>query len=243
MNSVKIRTVEHTLRIIEAMAEADRDMSVAELSRRIAVKRLTVWRIVQDLCEAGYLQRTGYRTVGPGFGLVYLGRLVTSQKYFTPQIRNELIQAEKTLGVKCALGSIVRNRMVYLFRTADIGAIETGEHWPIHGSNIALCILVDSRGSGKALDILRESVREAGYPAEEEARWISDLEKRVSMFVELGYALYSDKRGSNISFPLRSRGITLGLAFYDLPLSSPRMGYLITQCSTLRNRLADALAK
>ena len=38
-----------TLRIIEAMAEADRDMSVAELSRRIAVKRLTVWRIVRPV--------------------------------------------------------------------------------------------------------------------------------------------------------------------------------------------------
>lgn len=240
---MKIQAVEHTLRIIEAMAEAEGDMSVAELSRRIAMKRLTVWRIVQDLCEAGYLQRTGYRTVGPGFGLVYLGRKVMSQKYFTQPIRNELIQAEKKLGVKCALGSIMRNRMVYLFRTADIGQIETPERWPIHGSNVALCILVDSRGSGKAMDILRESVRNAGYPVEEEAQWIADLEKRVSMLLEHGYTLYSDEHGTNISFPLRSRGITLGLAFYELPLSSPRLSYLITQCSILRNRLADALMK
>lgn len=240
---MKIRTVEHTLRIIEAMAEADGDMSVAELSRRLAMERLTVWRIVQDLCEAGYLQRTGYRTVGLGFGLVYLGRQVMSQKYFTHQVRNELIQAQKALGVKCALGSMVRNRVVYLFRTADIGQIETGEHWPIHGSNIALCILVDSRGSEKALEILRESVRQEGYSVEEEARWITDLEKRVSMIVELGYTLYSDESGANISFPLRSHGITLGLALYDLPLSSPRLGFIITQCSILRNRLADILVK
>ncbi len=220
---------------MEVLLDHGRPMSVAELSRATGIEKSAAWRIVSDMCELQYLRRSSYRAVEPGLGMVFLGQAAYSEAFFPKLVRTELDNARQEWGVRCALAGFFNSRVVYFYRN---DSMDESWRWPLHGSNIALCILTRRDGPEHAYDVLCEDVKKSHYPPAEEQSLLEDLQTRISHVQTHGYALQRNHLGCNIAFPLvRGREI-YGLAFYFLPDSAAELSCYVTRCSQLRNRLS-----
>lgn len=232
---MKTKTLDHVFKITELLLDRGEPMSITELSRAANIQKNAVWRIVSDLCELGYLRKASYRAVEPGLGMVFLGQAVYSKSFFPKLVRTELDNAREELNVRCALAGLFHGHVVYFYRN---DSLDESWHWPLHGSNIALCILTRREGGERASEILSDDVRRQNYAPDVGQAILIDLRNRITHVEAHGYALQRDDMGCNIAFPLCRNREIYGLAFYFLPDHASELSNLVTRCSLLRNRLA-----
>ena len=140
-------------------------MSIQELSRESGIERSACWRIAADLCELGYLRKVSYRTVEPGLGMVFWGQSVYSNAFFPQRAIRKLSAAARELHVSTALAGIFNRQLIYLHR--DGCDLHDFYDYPLHGSNLALCILTRKYGGETAYGYISDAAGKFGYSPDE----------------------------------------------------------------------------
>ena len=122
---------------LEAIAQAQRPLSVSELSALLNVPQPTAHRIVHLLAGEGFLEREpGSHRYAPGSGLVRLGfGVVATSARAAP--RRAILEALSTdVGETCNFGVRVGNHLMYLDRVEAVWPFglrfEPGSRVPLH---------------------------------------------------------------------------------------------------------------
>ncbi len=212
-------------------------MSIQELSRESGIERSACWRIAADLCELGYLRKVSYRTVEPGLGMVFWGQSVYSDAFFPQRAIRKLSAAARELHVSTALAGIFNRQLIYLHR--DGCDLHDFYDYPLHGSNLALCILTRKYGGETAYGYISDAAGKFGYSPDELEQLKNEYRDRIRHMEKMGFALEKSPSGCNISFPVERDREIFGLAFF-FPWHPERdLSELIIRCSLLRNELQE----
>lgn len=131
---------------LEAIAQAERPLSVSELSALLNVPQPTAHRIVHMLESDGFLEREpGSRRYGPGARLVRLGFSVVSISARTAPRRAILEALSKEIGETCNFGIRVGNHLMYLDRVEAAWPFglrfEPGSRVPLHCTSMGKLFL------------------------------------------------------------------------------------------------------
>lgn len=210
--------------ITDLLIKAGRPVSIIELSRLSGIERSACWRIVSDLRELGYLRQIAGRKIEPGLGMIYWGQAACSQTFFPKKAIRKIAEACRKLQVHAALAGLFQDQLVYIYRN-DSSPLDYFQ-FPLHMSNLALCILVRKYGAKKTLSILHRS----GGISE-------PFEERIQSMMKSGFALEKGEKYCNIAFSVERGGEIFGLSFYSLSSMDRRIPNLIIQGSLLRNEL------
>lgn len=134
------------LAFIEAIAQAQRPLSVSEMSALLNVPQPTAHRIVHMLEHEGFLERDpASRKYAPGTRLVRLGfEVVSISARFAPR-RAILEGLSKEIGETCNLGIRVGNHLMYLDRVEAAWPFglrfEPGSRVPLHCTSMGKLFL------------------------------------------------------------------------------------------------------
>jgi len=131
---------------LEAIAQAERPLSVSELSALLNVPQPTAHRIVHMLESEGFLEREpGSRRYGPGTRLVRLGFGVVSVSARTAPRRAILEALSREIGETCNFGIRVGNHLMYLDRVEAAWPFglrfEPGSRVPLHCTSMGKLFL------------------------------------------------------------------------------------------------------
>ncbi|WP_210165379.1 IclR family transcriptional regulator [Bradyrhizobium sp. URHD0069] len=131
---------------LEAIAQAERALSVSELSGLLNVPQPTAHRIVHMLESDGFLEREpGSRRYVPGARLVRLGFGVVSVSARTAPRRAILEALSKEIGETCNFGIRVGNHLMYLDRVEAAWPFglrfEPGSRVPLHCTSMGKLFL------------------------------------------------------------------------------------------------------
>lgn len=110
-----VKTLRKALTILDAVAEAERSLSVAEVAVRAGVTRPTAHRLIQTLVGAGYLApdpRDG--RVGPGFSVLRLAGDLLDSSPLRLESLPYLEALARASGERANLGILHDNRVLLL---------------------------------------------------------------------------------------------------------------------------------
>lgn len=221
--------------LTEILIRHGKPMSIQELSRESGIERSACWRIAADLCELGYLRKVSYRTVEPGLGMAFWGQAAYSDAFFPQRAIRKLSAAARELHVSTALAGIFNRQLIYLHR--DGCDLHDFYDYPLHGSNLALCILTRKHGGETAYEYISEAAGRFGYSPEQLEQLRKEYRDRIRHMEKMGFALEKTGSGCNISFPVECSGEIFGLAFFFPGHPERDLSELIIRCSLLRNEL------
>ena len=131
---------------LEAIAQAQRSLSVSELSALLNVPQPTAHRIVHMLESDGYLEREpGSRRYAPGTRLVRLGLGVVATAVRAAPRRAILETLSRDIGETCNFGVMVGHHLTYLDRVEAAWPFglrfEPGSRVPLHCTAIGKLLL------------------------------------------------------------------------------------------------------
>lgn len=239
---MKNKLLDKTFRLIEILVENGKPMNISELGSRAGISASAARRIISDLCELGYFRKADYHHVEPDLGMAYIGQAILSDRFFPFKALELLKDAVKELKISCALAGLHNHHVVYFFRLVEKNE-SNQKHWPIHGSNLAICLLSELYGFEGARDILFKDAR-AWFDSEEKAGKVcSEIEERLVFFRKHGYSLEDKPTFYNISFPLIYGKTVYGVSFFSPKdyLHRQDVSILVMLCSKVRNRLQNLL--
>lgn len=158
-----VSAVNRALDLLDAFAEKDSALSLAELSRRTGLYKSTALRLIQSLEGYGYLQRTPENQYRLGPKALYLGSLYQSHfdpSRFMPQVLRRIAEeVNETASFYVREG----DRRVCLFRHEAARMVRAslvpGERLPVDVGAAGHVILAFEGFSG----IKYDAIREAGY--------------------------------------------------------------------------------
>lgn len=221
--------------VADLLLRNGRPMSIRELSERSGIERSACWRIVADLCELGYLRKSGYRAVEPGLGMIYWGQAAYSEAFFPHRAIRMISETAQKLKVRTALAGLFHDQVIYLHRDG----IVTADHFqcPLYGSNLAFCILYKKYGPEKTLELLAADAARHGLKDLAFELKRAEFKDRIRHMETTGFSLEESGSSYNISFPVERDGKWFALAFFAIKLPRERLFTLITHASILRNEL------
>jgi DNA-binding IclR family transcriptional regulator len=133
------RTVEKALRVLDALAEADRPLGVSEVGARLSINNSTAYRIMRALLEHGYvIQNPQTSKYDLGFKVLELShaliRKLGVRGIARPLMEKLAQETSETVGLAILDGS----KVVYLDQV-DGGEIirlefQVGSRWPLHAT-------------------------------------------------------------------------------------------------------------
>lgn len=239
---MKNKLLSKTFRLIEILVENGKPMSISELGACAGLQASTARRIVSDLCELGYIRKADYHHVEPDLGMAYVSQAIFNDRFFPSKALNLLKTEVGELGISCALAGLHNLHVVYFFRLVDRHE-SAPWRWPIHASNLAVCLLLEQYGIEEARRILFQDA-EAWFGSQKKAEdSCAEIERRLLFSLKRGYSLEDNSNFYNISFPLKYGKTLYGVSFFNLKDSRHRkdVSMLVMQCSKVRNRLQELL--
>jgi len=138
-----LRTVERTMQLLEALADSEGPVGLAELSRRLGLGKATVRRFLLSLQALGYVDRDEggrYRAAAA------LGRLAARpQRAVGPAVALALRQLWSETGTAISLGLLRGRDVLYLWReppgSAAGVALGEGARLPAHATALGKVLL------------------------------------------------------------------------------------------------------
>lgn len=140
------QSLDRGLDVLELLDGSEDDVGVRDVARRLGLSPAIVQRLINTLCERGYLlrdpdsrrYRLGYRAIGLGSGRARSGDLVSLTQ-------GELRRLTEQHRVNAFLGILKQGRAIYLLTVQGDGPIAiragAGEEMPLHSTAIGKILL------------------------------------------------------------------------------------------------------
>jgi IclR family transcriptional regulator, pca regulon regulatory protein len=190
-----ISSLSHGLSVLEAVADSVGDISLAELAKRVGLKKTSTWRLVHTLVDLGYLHQDAHtRNFRPAprvlaLGYAYFDSLDLKQLSL-PFLRELAARHNETVNLAVMDG----DELIYVerIRTSQIVSINlhVGSRLPLYSTSLGRALICDmpdewlklymrriaddpkarkyvEEGGKKLLNLVREA-REKGYALNDE---------------------------------------------------------------------------
>lgn len=140
------QSLDRGLDVLELLDASGQDVGVRDVARKLELSPAIVQRLINTLCERGYLQRDtdtrryrlGYRAIGLGSSRARSGDLVSLAQ-------SELRRLTEQHRVNAFLGTLKQGRAIYLITVQGDGPIAiragAGEEMPLHSTAIGKILL------------------------------------------------------------------------------------------------------
>jgi len=140
LQTAGLRSVDRALRLLELLADADGDLTVSEIARRLGVHKATASRLVATLGAHGLVSRNG-RTdgVGLGLGLARLAGATMARIEVVRLARDILRDLAATTQETASLGVLDEGLILYVDEVASSSTLVTaswiGRRAPVHATS------------------------------------------------------------------------------------------------------------
>ncbi|GDY11302.1 global regulatory protein [Planctomycetota bacterium] len=162
------------LEVLLGAVDAAEPVGVRELARRLGLETTRTQRLLGTLAHLGLLHRTDNGRYGPGTGLHVLAAAATAANGLLAKALPELDRLQRATKMTVALGSLWRDRVVYLAVFAKdrdpLTAVGASRSYPIQRSSIGVLLLgwqepgyAAAHGIAPALETQGASARRRGW--------------------------------------------------------------------------------
>jgi IclR family acetate operon transcriptional repressor len=140
-----IELVEKTMRVLEAIADADRSLALSEIANRVALVKSSTFRILFTLSEIGYVEKVdGNGAYAATPRLKALARVPASHTSFLSVARARLQEVSRKLHESAWLAEW-RNGSVVMVDVAEVShalrlSLNVGDPCPLHASALGKAI-------------------------------------------------------------------------------------------------------
>jgi DNA-binding IclR family transcriptional regulator len=146
------QSLDRGLDVLELLDASEQDVGVRDVARKLGLSPAIVQRLINTLCERGYLlrdgdtrrYRLGYRSIGLGSDRARSGDVVSLAQ-------SELRRLTEQHRVNAFLGTLKEGRAVYLVTVQGDGPIAiragAGEQMPLHSTAIGKVLLASLDGA------------------------------------------------------------------------------------------------
>jgi DNA-binding IclR family transcriptional regulator len=159
-NSAGVAAVERAVSLLEAFTEADRSLSLGELSRRVDLDKATVLRIARSLAKSHLLIRNDDASWRLGYKLVQLGALYQSTFNLASIVEPLLAELSDQTGESAAVYAREGDVRICLHRHDSKQAIRhsarVGNAFPLDKGAPGHVILAFSGQAGDIYDTIRQ---------------------------------------------------------------------------------------
>jgi DNA-binding IclR family transcriptional regulator len=141
------QTVGKALDILEVFADSKHSLGITELSRKVALNKSTVYRIVQALKSRGYLiQKSSSKQYSLGYKILEFGRSFLNNIELRKIAKKYLVELSIESGYTVHLGILERKEVVYIDRVEgtdvfQLRYLQIGDRVPVHCTASGKCIL------------------------------------------------------------------------------------------------------
>jgi IclR family acetate operon transcriptional repressor len=183
-----VQSVERALTLLEALAEAGRELSLTEIATAAALPLPTIHRLVRTLVDRGYVQQSPSRRYSLGPRLINLGDRASGM--LADWARPRLADLVAALGETANLSILDGDKVVYVAQVESPHPMrmftEVGNRVPLHSTGVGKVLLAQLNDRD-----LAALVRRIGLPALTPAS-ITDPEgfmSEVRAALDRGYAV------------------------------------------------------
>lgn len=156
-----VQSVERAFSILEAMADANKEMGVTQLAEKLDLPVPTIHRSMQTLVSLGYARQNDSRRYSLGSRLLYLGD--SAARGMASWAKPTLLELSKECGETVNMATLEGNLVVYTAQSPS-------RHSMRMFTEVGRRVLPHSCGVGKAIlsqlsdDQVQEIVKENGLP-------------------------------------------------------------------------------
>ena len=191
-----IKVLHKAFRLLDLFSDEDEELSTPEITERLGYTQTTVFRIIANLEEAGYLEKnreTGkYRL---GMKLYFLGSLVKPYRFMQNAARPLLHKLAQQTGETVHLAVLHKYQVLYLDkieskRTVRVVVSQVGHKLPAHCSGVGKALLANL-----PTEEVKKAVEETGLPGFTEhtiTTW-NQLKLELEKTRERGFALDNEE--------------------------------------------------
>ena len=162
----RIKVLQKAFRLLELFHDKVEELSATEITEKLQYNKTTVFRIISNLEEEGYLEKnpeTGkYRL---GMKLFFLGSLVKPYRHLKSTAKPLLRSLNQQTGETVHLAVLHKNQALYLDKiesnhTVRVVVSQVGQKLPAHCSGVGKVLL-----AFLPEDNVKQAVEETGLPA------------------------------------------------------------------------------
>jgi len=162
----RIKVLQKTFAVLDLFSGEDDELSPPEITKRLGFTQTTVFRIITNLADAGYLQKnleTGKFRLG--MKLFLLGNRVKPYHHLSSAARPLLRTLSKKTGETVHLAVLQRYQVLYLDKiegshTVRVVVSQVGQKLPAHCSGVGKALLANL-----PLNKVKEATEEHGLPS------------------------------------------------------------------------------
>jgi IclR family acetate operon transcriptional repressor len=248
----RIKVLEKVFRILDLFDDRGKELTAAEISARVGLNRATTFRILRQLEEAGYLDRSANSSkFRLGFRFYHLGSLVDGLTEIRTIARPFLEELVRASDETVHLVVLKQGQALYLDKIEGNKAVrvvsKVGMRLPAHCSGVGKVLLASLSDTQ-----LNKVVKKRGLPRFTE-NTITDLQKLIEELErvrEQGYAIDNEEIEVGlkcVAAPVRDGD---GEVIAAISVSGPRerlqgkdLERLIAMVKQTAQRITNALAK
>ena len=188
-----VQSVERVFHLLEVVADAEREMSLSELSQAVELPLPTIHRLLRTLVGPGYIRQLPNRTYVLGPRLIWLGEAATRQ--LGPTGRPFLQHLADELGESANMAALDGQMIVY------VGQVQSNRSMRMF-TEVGRRAFPHATGVGKALLAtlpnaeVEKIVRGTGMPqpTSKSAASLEELFERLDVVREQGFAIDDEEQ-------------------------------------------------
>ncbi|HJF49253.1 MAG TPA: IclR family transcriptional regulator [Brachybacterium paraconglomeratum] len=188
-----VQSVERVFHLLEVVADAEREMSLSELSQAVELPLPTIHRLLRTLVGPGYIRQLPNRTYVLGPRLIWLGEAATRQ--LGPTGRPFLQHLADELGESANMAALDGQMIVYVGQVQSNRSMrmftEVGRRAYPHATGVGKALLAQLPNSE-----VEKIVRGTGMPqpTPKTAASLEELFARLDVVREQGYAIDDEEQ-------------------------------------------------